>query len=222
MADKPDPERAPDRDAERARSRDAERASAREEAVTDERVRASYRQPAAGDEPALERMLARLATSSAPPRATGLRWWFAAGAFQARPAAVFATLVAVLAAGAWLGSRFSVTRPGAERTARTPATAIPASAGGTAPVTFVLRAPGASRVSVVGDFNNWDANATPMAHSGSGDLWVLSVQLPRGVHLYSFVLDGSEWRPDPSAPLAADGSFGGHNSVVVVNGGSGL
>ena len=90
------------------------------------------------------------------------------------------------------------------------------------PQQFIFENTHARRVSVVGDFNNWDANATPMAHSGSGDLWVLSVQLPRGVHLYSFVLDGSEWRPDPSAPLAADGSFGGHNSVVVVNGGSGL
>ena len=213
MADEPDPER--------ARSRDTERAPAREEAVTDERVRASYRQPAAGDEPALERLLARLTASSAPPRVTGLSWWFAARAYQARPAAVFATLVAVLAAGAWLGSRFTGPHPGAERSARTAATVVPASTEGS-PVTFVLRAPGASRVSVVGDFNNWDANATPMAHSGSGDLWVLSVRLPRGVHLYSFVLDGSEWRPDPSAPLAADGSFGGHNSVVVVNGGSGL
>jgi len=217
MADKPDPERAPARDAERARDPDAERASAREEAVTDERVRASYREPATGDEPALERLLARLTTSNLPPRATGLRWWFAARAFQARPAAVFATLVVVLAAGAWLGSRFT-----GARAARTTATQVLASAESTSPVTFVLRAPGASRVSVVGDFNNWDANATPMAHSGSGDLWVLSVRLPRGVHLYSFVLDGSEWRPDPSAPLAADGSFGGHNSVVVVSGGSGL
>jgi len=214
MSDKPDPER--------ASNPGAERVSAREEAVTDARVRASYRQPAAGDEPALGRLLARLAASNVPPRATGLRWWFAARAFQARPVGVFATLVAVLAAGAWLGSRFTGPRAGGERTARSVATAIPASAEGTSPVTFVLRAPGASRVSVVGDFNNWDANATPMAHSGSGDLWVLSVRLPRGVHLYSFVLDGSEWRPDPSAPLAADGSFGGHNSVVVVNGGSGL
>jgi 1,4-alpha-glucan branching enzyme len=71
---------------------------------------------------------------------------------------------------------------------------------------------------VAGDFNSWDAAATPMAHAGSGDLWIVRVELPRGVHLYSFVLDGREWRPDPSAPLAADDAFGGRNSVVVVNG----
>ena len=199
MADRPEPER--------------------EEKQLDARVRAAYRQPSAADGPARERLLARLARDAPVGRASGLRWWFVVRAFHARPAWVFATVVAVLAAGVWLGSRFPWSRGGAERTA---ATVVPVSTDATAPVTFVLRAPGATRVSVVGDFNNWDAEATPMAHSGSGDLWVLSVRLPRGVHLYSFVLDGSEWRPDPSAPLAADGSFGGHNSVVVVDGAKGL
>ena len=175
-----------------------------------ERVRAAYRAPSAADEPARERLLARLAAERSLPR--GARGWFAVRSFQARPVAVFAAFVAVLAAGAWLGARF-VPR----RVDRVVSLVQTAGETGT-PVTFVLRAPGATRVSVVGDFNNWDANATPMAHSGSGDLWVLNVRLPRGVHLYSFVLDGSEWRPDPSAPLAADGSFGGHNSVIVVDG----
>jgi hypothetical protein len=214
---------ASDRDPDRAS--DAERAEAREEEVMYKSVRAAYRQPSAADEPARERLLARLAAERGAQRTTaspaGLRWWFAAGAFQTRPAWALATIVAVLAAGMWLGARLTAGRDGVHEATRT--ALLPASAdAGTAPVTFVLRAPGATRVSVVGDFNNWDAEATPMAHSGSGDTWVLSVRLPRGVHLYSFVLDGSEWRPDPSAPLAADGSFGGHNSVVVVDGAKGL
>jgi 1,4-alpha-glucan branching enzyme len=130
--------------------------------------------------------------------------------------AVFATFVAVLAGGAWLGARFT------GRRVNNVVSLVQTAGERDTPVTFVLRAPGATCVSVVGDFNNWDAEATPMAHSGSGDLWVLNVRLPRGVHLYSFVLDGSEWRPDPSAPLAADGSFGAHNSVIVVDGAKGL
>jgi|SRR5689334_12819192 len=185
----------------------------------DERVRAAYRQERAGDEPARARLLARLAAERSASRAGGLRGWFAVRSFHARPAAVFATLVAVLAAGVWLGARLADRAPA--RRARVALGGAAADAG-TQPVTFVLRAPGATRVSVVGDFNNWDAAATPMARSGSGDLWVLNARLPRGVHLYSFVLDGSEWRPDPSAPLAADGSFGGHNSVIVVDGAKGL
>ena len=187
----------------------------REERPLDDSVRAAYRAPSPADGPARERLLARLAAEA--PRVRGLRWWFAADAFRAPPAWVAAAFVAVLAGGTWLGARFA-SRPANRVVSLVQTAAEP----GTAPVTFMLRAPGATRVSVVGDFNNWDASATPMAHSGSGDLWVLSVRLPRGVHLYSFVLDGSEWRPDPSAPLAADGSFGGHNSVIVVDGAGGL
>ena len=55
-----------------------------------------------------------------------------------------------------------------------------------------------------------------------GKLAAFFFELPRGVHLYSFVLDGREWRPDPSAPLAADDAFGGRNSVIVVNGAQAL
>jgi len=204
-------QRASEHSSERApKQHSSERASAREEALTDERVRNAYRAPSAADDPARERLLARLAAVRSTPR--GVRGWFAVRSFQARPVAVFATFVAVLAGGAWLGARFT-----GRRVNNVVSLVQTAGEVGT-PVTFVLRAPGATRVSVVGDFNNWDANATPMAHSGSGDMWLLSVRLPRGVHLYSFVLDGSEWRPDPSAPLAADGSFGGHNSVIVVDG----
>ena len=192
----------------------------RDEARLDERVRAAYRQPATADEPARERLLARLAER--PTASRGLGWWFGAQPFRLRPVFALAAFVAVLAGGVWLGGRLALQRAAPAGSGRLGAAATQAMAEGTAPVTFVLRAPGATRVSVVGDFNNWDASATPMAHSGSGDLWVLNVRLPRGVHLYSFVLDGSEWRPDPSAPLAADGSFGGHNSVIVVDGTGGL
>ena len=180
-------------------------------------ARDTYRQPSPDDDPARERLLARLSADAA--RRAGWRWWLAPDAFRARPVAVAAAFVFTLAAGAWLGARFIGDRSVARIVARPAGAAISASTdAGTLPVTFMLRAPGATRVSVVGDFNNWDANATPMAHSGSGDLWVLDLKLPRGVHLYSFVLDGSEWRPDPSAPLAADGAFGAHNSVIVVDG----
>jgi len=188
----------------------------REDSRVEAQFRAAYQRPSAQDEPARERLLSRLAAERGAAPARGVRGWFAVRSFQARPAAVFAAFVAVLAAGVWLGAKV-------DRRATSPVRFVREAADpGTAPVTFMLRAPGATRVSVVGDFNNWDASATPMAHSGSGDLWVLNVRLPRGVHLYSFVLDGSEWRPDPSAPLAADGSFGGHNSVIVVDGVGGL
>src|SRR5947209_11088447 len=38
-------------------------------------------------------------------------------------------------------------------------------------IKFVLIAPRASTVSVVGDFNNWDARATPMTRTPTGATW---------------------------------------------------
>ncbi len=206
----------------------------RDETRLDEQVRAAYRQPVQADAASQARVLSQLAATNEPsgePLArtrtmagsrTGLRWWFGVRSFQLRPAWALVALVAVLGGGAWLGARLAPARVATSGTTQVPNAGAASTASAESPVTFVLRAPGATRVSVVGDFNSWDAEATPMAHSGTGDMWILNLTLPRGVHLYSFVLDGSEWRPDPSAPLAADDSFGGHNSVIVVNGAKGL
>jgi hypothetical protein len=183
----------------------------------DAAVRGAYRSPHAPAPAAEARLLERLTRR----RASGLRWWLDAQWFELRPAVALGVAALTLVAGAWGGMRLAAMgerHPAEVRLVVPPDGARTAVASASVPVTFVLRAPGASSVCVAGDFNSWDAAATPMAHAGSGDLWIVSVQLPRGVHLYSFVLDGREWRPDPSAPLAAGDAFGGRNSVVVVNG----
>jgi Carbohydrate-binding module 48 (Isoamylase N-terminal domain) len=82
-------------------------------------------------------------------------------------------------------------------------------------VRFALVAPGASRVSLVGDFNRWDAAATPMRQLGDGRLWLVEVPLPPGRHVYAFVVDG-DVTPDPAAPRAGDEDFGVPSSVVLV------
>ncbi len=87
---------------------------------------------------------------------------------------------------------------------------------------FVFRAPGASRVALVGDFNGWDPEATPLRRAALGDAWTAEVPLPRGLHVYAFVIDGREWTPDPSAPLTPASSYGRRNSVVVVGEGGAL
>src|SRR5919201_5681222 len=47
-------------------------------------------------------------------------------------------------------------------------------------IKFVLVAPHASTVSLVGDFNEWDANATPMTRTPTGGTWSVAVRLPPG------------------------------------------
>jgi hypothetical protein len=84
-----------------------------------------------------------------------------------------------------------------------------------APVRFALVAPGATRVSLVGDFNRWDATATPMRQLGDGRLWLVEVPLAPGRHVYAFVVDG-DLTPDPAAPRAGEEDFGTPSSVVLV------
>ena len=87
-------------------------------------------------------------------------------------------------------------------------------------VKFVLIAPQAARVSVVGDFNRWDASANPMTTQGRDGTWTISVPLQPGLHTYSFVVDGTQFMPDPAAPLAPDDGYGHQSSVVLVGGSS--
>ncbi len=84
------------------------------------------------------------------------------------------------------------------------------------PVRFMLVAPTASRVALVGDFNGWDEAATPMRQDVARNSWTVTVSLPAGWHAYAFVVDGAQWIHDPGAPLAPPDEFGGPRSVVVV------
>ena len=93
-------------------------------------------------------------------------------------------------------------------------TAIPVANVDREVVRFELSAPSASRVALVGSFNEWNPVATPLTRDASGK-WVVAVQLPRGRHVYAFVVDG-DVTADPDAPRAADEDFGSPNSVVLV------
>jgi hypothetical protein len=51
---------------------------------------------------------------------------------------------------------------------------------------------------------------------GTG-VWTADVLLPPGVYQYTFIVDGTEWRPDPTAFSQVDDGFGQVNSVVIVS-----
>jgi hypothetical protein len=86
---------------------------------------------------------------------------------------------------------------------------------GTSVVQFVLVAPGARSVALVGDFNDWDAAAAPLRVTPGG-AWSTSLRLPPGRHRYAFIVDGVRWIADPAAPPAPDDDFGSPGSVVTV------
>ena len=90
-----------------------------------------------------------------------------------------------------------------------------APAGGHA-VQFVLAAPGASGVALVGGFNDWDPDAIQLRPTADGAVWSVTIPLAPGRHEYAFVVDGTTWVPDPAAPPSPGADFGQPNSVVTV------
>ena len=86
---------------------------------------------------------------------------------------------------------------------------------------FVFVAPRASKVSLVGDFNDWDATRAPLVRVPNSGLWKVTLPLKAGRHEYQFVVDGT-WLPDPGAPVAGDDGFGRTSSVRIVRKGSAL
>lgn len=94
--------------------------------------------------------------------------------------------------------------------------ALPASSGDVR-VKFTYQAPGASTVTIVGDFNRWDPTAIPMRRSADGRTWEIEIPLTPGRYAYAFYVDGSLMR-DPDAPQVRDNDFGTANSVVMVRG----
>lgn len=84
-----------------------------------------------------------------------------------------------------------------------------------AKVQFVLVAPKARNVVVVGDFNDWDPAAAPL--KATSGVWSGEVDVPFGRHDYAFVVDGERWVRDPSAPQAPADEFGNGYSVIVVD-----
>jgi 1,4-alpha-glucan branching enzyme len=94
---------------------------------------------------------------------------------------------------------------------------LPRQASRAEPVQFVLVAPAAKHVQVVGDFNGWDPkHAAYAAANRGGGVWSLTAPIPPGHHRYAFLVDDSLWVPDPAAPQVPDEDFGKPNSALVV------
>jgi hypothetical protein len=140
-------------------------------------------------------------------------WWRRSLVLRVTPLsglALAASLAAIALAGADLLSGRNRASATVSQVAATPDTVHV--------VRFVLVAPGASSVALVGDFNHWDVNAHRLVPAGATGVWTASVSLMPGRHEYAFVIDGTRWVADPAAPAAVADEFGGESSVVTVGG----
>jgi hypothetical protein len=188
--------------------------------------------PGGADATSVRRQAPRVAASR-NPIVRGARW-------LARPRPVrISPLGALAAAGIAIAAVFGLRRDGDRRnemaatgehpfaaTGEFPAPAAHAAAAArtrdTVFVTrFVLVAPDAKQVTLVGDFNDWDRSATPLvpvAAGGQGGVWTVDLPLTAGRYSYAFLVDGHRWTPDPAAPRAVGDDFGRPSSVVTVRG----
>ncbi|MGD9991720.1 MAG: isoamylase early set domain-containing protein [Salinivirgaceae bacterium] len=74
----------------------------------------------------------------------------------------------------------------------------------------------ATKVALVGDFNNWDPKATPMKKLKGGDFSV-AVNLPIDNEFqFKYLIDGNTWVNDDQADKYVPNNIDGDNSVVVV------
>jgi len=68
-------------------------------------------------------------------------------------------------------------------------------------------------VYLVGDFNNWQPEATPMNRKKDQFVITLDLDLNRE-YQYRYLVNGQEWHNDEAADKYTPNSFGGENSVV--------
>jgi 1,4-alpha-glucan branching enzyme len=83
------------------------------------------------------------------------------------------------------------------------------------PVNFICVAPGANRVHLVGDFNDWDPEAYPMKRQSDG-AWLIQIPLPHGHHHYQFLVDGKPML-DPKAQGVARNEQDGKVSLLAIS-----
>jgi 1,4-alpha-glucan branching enzyme len=83
-------------------------------------------------------------------------------------------------------------------------------------VRFTVLAPGAKQVVLVGSFNGWAKDATPMAVINGASLWAVDVPLKEGEYTFMYLIDGVQWVTPTLAEDFVTDEFGQTNGVVTV------
>jgi 1,4-alpha-glucan branching enzyme len=77
-----------------------------------------------------------------------------------------------------------------------------------------VRADGAKKVAITGDFNRWAKEGTPLSASGKAS-WRTVLELPPGEYQYRLIVDG-QWQDHPEAKKRVPNPFGTENCVLIV------
>ena len=79
---------------------------------------------------------------------------------------------------------------------------------------FVIYQSGVKQVEIAGSFTNWER--IPLKPAGSSGYWEISLEIPSGEHIFSYILDGDKVLADPTIPDKEKDDFGTINSILVV------
>jgi len=86
-------------------------------------------------------------------------------------------------------------------------------------VTFRLpkeAAPEATQVTLVGDFNQWDTNETPMQKMKNGDFTVTLELACDQEYKFRYLIDNSQWENDWQADRYVPNGHGSDDSIVAI------
>jgi len=79
---------------------------------------------------------------------------------------------------------------------------------------FTYENQAATRVSIVGTFNDWNKDANPMTLENG--TWKNRINLKPGKHEYQFVINDTDWVTDPKQDKSAENKYEGKNSVIEI------
>lgn len=153
----------------------------------------------------------RGALTHAPSRRSG-SWWTRRRTYRLTPLtqlAIAAGIALLVIGTSWMARRDGTDRSRVAMRAATDTVHL---------VRFVFVDSAATRVTLVGSFNQWRRDATVFEPTGVAGVWAVQVTLPPGRHEYAFVVThgGSErWVADPIAPRLRD-DFGTESSVISI------
>ena len=82
-------------------------------------------------------------------------------------------------------------------------------------VTFILPAGlSASKITLVGDFNDWNRTSHPLRQNHNGD-WVIVLELePNRAYQFRYLIDNQSWTNDDNADAYVRNLHGSDNFVV--------
>jgi AMP-activated protein kinase-like protein len=156
------------------------------------------------------RLMAQARAEVARQRAVPARrsWWTTRRMVMASPLTGLALAAGIAALAAI--STLTVARPGAR-----PAPSVAVLHDTVQLVRFVFADSSARTVSLVGDFNGWARERTPLHATARAGVWSVSVPLMPGRHEYAFIVNGQRWVADPLSPGNRD-EFGTESSVLLL------